>query len=394
MGEGRLTEALEFGAEPERDADWLRESWRETVRSVLVTEQRAFPANVLAVIAFGFAAAFLPNSGAYILPLVMRGLALVGAHLSYNHLRSRIDRNAALGPPLKLLAVMLFFGGMSWAFLLLPSLVATTDHPLRILIAGWTLVGVALVITMTATLRLQTGAYIAGFLATLFVGLAIEAPDTAAVYSAGVSVLAVGVLIFAFANVHQRKASADMLVENRRLNEDLAEALAQAEFLAKHDPLTGLFNRRALFEEALVDRAQHDTGHLLLVDLDHFKKLNDSYGHDTGDRVLIESSNLMRAAMRSYGPGHHFAARLGGEEFCVFLDEPDPGRAMVFSEDLREALFDLHGVAGLPPGATSASIGLSHHERGEAIDSSLQRADAAMYDAKGQGRNRVRQAER
>nr|WP_247713024.1 GGDEF domain-containing protein [Qipengyuania intermedia] len=185
-----------------------------------------------------------------------------------------------------------------------------------------------------------------------------------------------------------------MLVENRRLNEDLADALAQAEFLAKHDPLTGLYNRRALFEYGLVDGQTRETAHLMLVDLDHFKKINDTYGHDMGDRALIEVGKLMRDALRAYGEGHHFAARLGGEEFCVFLDEPDAERALVFAEDLREGLSMLHETVGLPSGATSASIGIGPHVRTSTIDDSIRLADAAMYDAKTEGRNRVRQVDR
>ena len=95
-----------------------------------------------------------------------------------------------------------------------------------------------------------------------------------------------------------------------------------------------------------------------------------------------------------YGPGYHFAARLGGEEFCLFIDEPDAAKALVFAEDLREAFSQLHEAVGLPAGALSALIGLTHHDRGETVDLSLQRADAAMYDAKTQGRNRVRRVER
>lgn len=389
-----MSEAQAFGTVTERDADWVRESWRETVRSVLINEHRAFPANVLSVVLFAGAASFLPNASAYILPLLMRVLALVGAHLSYNHLRSRIENGAPLEPALRLLGVMLFFGGMSWAYLLLPSLDPSVDHPLRVLVAGGTLVGVPLIVTMTATLRIPTLAYVAGFLITLFAGVILGEPDAAFVYSVGVTLLAAGVLIFAFANVRQREASADMLVENRRLNEDLAEALAHAEFLAKHDPLTGLYNRRALFEQRLVESAHNDTAHMLLIDLDHFKKLNDTFGHDTGDRALIEASKLMRDVMRDYGPGYHFAARLGGEEFCLFIDEPDAAKALVFAEDLREAFSQLHEAVGLPAGALSASIGLTHHDRGETVDLSLQRADAEMYDAKTQGRNRVRRVER
>ncbi|MBX7515044.1 diguanylate cyclase [Qipengyuania sp. GH38] len=383
-----------FTVAPERDADWLRESWRETVRSVLITEQRAFSANVLSVVAIAAAVLFLADPNAYVLPLIMRVLALVGAHMSYNHLRRQIDTGRSLDPALRILSIMLFFGGMSWAYLLLPSLAQPLNEPLRLLIAAGTITGVGLIVTMTAPLREQTFAFMVGFLLTLFVALYLYAGDALLPYAFGTTALVVGVSMFAFATAQQRSVSADMLVENRRLNEDLADALAQAEFLAKHDPLTGLYNRRALFEYGLVDGQTRETAHLMLVDLDHFKKINDTYGHDMGDRALIEVGKLMRDALRAYGEGHHFAARLGGEEFCVFLDEPDAERALVFAEDLREGLSMLHETVGLPSGATSASIGIGPHVRTSTIDDSIRLADAAMYDAKTEGRNRVRQVDR
>ncbi|MBX7496465.1 GGDEF domain-containing protein [Qipengyuania sp. 6B39] len=383
-----------FRVAPERDEDWRREAWRETVRSVLVTEQRAFVANVLSVAGIAIAASFLPNASAFVMPILMRLLAMTGAHMSYEHLRKRIDQGADLDPPLRLLAVMLFFGGMSWAYLLLPLIMVPFEHPVRLLIGSATMVGMALIVTMTAPLRKQTLAYISGFLITLFLGLMLAPQDMALPLGIGVTALVAGIAIFAFASSRQREFSADMLVENRRLNEELAETLAQAEFLAAHDPLTGLFNRRALFESDLAARAQCDRMHMLLVDLDHFKTLNDSHGHESGDRALVAVSGLMRDSMRGYGAGEHFAVRLGGEEFALFLDEGDEGRSLVFAEDLREAIAGLHAELGLPAGATSASIGLTHHDRGTSMDETLRRADEAMYDAKIGGRNRVRRHDR
>ena len=156
----------EFGMQPERDAEWEQECWRETVRSVLLTEHRAFSTNLLTILAIGIAASFMPNASAFVFPLIMRLLAAVGAHLSYRHLRRRMDLGQALDPPLRLLGVMLFFGGMSWGYLLLPLLVEPHLHPVRPLLVGGVLVGTALVITMTAPLRKQTLAFVAGFLVT------------------------------------------------------------------------------------------------------------------------------------------------------------------------------------------------------------------------------------
>lgn len=385
---------LEFGVEPERDEEWEQECWRETVRSVLLTESRAFPTNLLAILAIAIAASFLPNAKAFVFPIIMRVLAAVGTHLSYRHLRSRMDQGESLHPPLKLLGVMLFFGGMSWGYLLLPVLVDPYLHPVRLLIDGGVLVGTSLIVTMTAPLKEQTLAFISGFLVILFMGLWLAPPTYFAPLFIGFTALLTGVLLYAFASMRQRELSAEMLVENRRLNEELAEALAQAEFLAKHDPLTGLYNRRALFETDLAHRGSHPHFQLLLIDLDHFKKLNDNYGHDAGDRMLIVASNLMRDAMRGYSKGNHFAVRLGGEEFALFLDEHDDERAQLFAEDLREAISLLHHDLELPAGATSASIGMARHVCGEPVELAVGLADKAMYDAKSGGRNRIRRVER
>ena len=384
----------EFGVRPERDGEWEYECWRETVRSVLLTESRAFPTNLLTILAFAVAASFLPNGEAFVLPIVMRILAAVGTHLSYRHLRSRMDKGQPLHPPLRLLGVMLFFGGMSWGYLLLPLLIDPYVHPVRLLIVAGVLVGTSLIVTMTAPLKEQTLAFVSGFLVILFLGLWLAPPTYFAPLLIGFTALLAGVLLYAFASMRQREVSAEMLVENRRLNEDLAEALAQAEFLAKHDPLTGLYNRRALFETDMADRAGNGYFQLLLIDLDHFKNLNDTFGHDTGDRMLISASNLMRDAMRGHGEGAHFAVRLGGEEFAVFLDEPSDEESHRFAEDLREAISGLHVELALPPGATSASIGIARHSCGSPVDAAIGLADQAMYDAKSGGRNRIRRVER
>lgn len=383
-----------FGVASVKDAEWERECWRETVRSVLVTEQRAFPTNLLAIVAFAIAASFLPDPRPFILPLIMRVLAAVGTHLSYRHLRTRLDTGQDLGPPLQLLALMLFFGGMSWGYLLLPLLVEPYLHPLRLVLAGGALVGMALVVTMTAPLRLQAGSFMAGFLTILVLALSLAPRGDFLPTLTGLGALLAGIGMYAFASMRQREFSAEMLVENRRLSEDLAEALAHAEFLSKHDPLTGLYNRRALFESDIAQASQHDTMHLLLIDLDNFKKLNDRFGHDVGDRTLIALSDMLRQAMREYGEGNHFAVRLGGEEFALYLDEPDEEKAAQFAEDLREAIGGMHADLGLEAGATSASIGLSYHRVDEPVDEAIGRADKAMYDAKSQGRNRVRRSPR
>jgi two-component system, cell cycle response regulator len=163
--------------------------------------------------------------------------------------------------------------------------------------------------------------------------------------------------------------------------------------LAMIDPLTGLWNRRAFTEamEREILRAQRH-GHalsVLLLDVDHFKKVNDTYGHESGDQVLKGvAAALQRIARRSDQVG-----RWGGEEFVLGLAHAAMAGARVAAERLRRAIAETEVT--LPDGATvrvTASIGIAHVARGEALESVLARADQAMYNAKFRGRNCVETA--
>ena len=165
----------------------------------------------------------------------------------------------------------------------------------------------------------------------------------------------------------------------RRLNEE-----------SRQDALTGLGNRRA-FEEAIrkeMSSAQRSGRPLtlLMIDLDHFKRLNDTHGHDVGDRALRATGGVFQAAIAS----RDTCARIGGEEFAILLPGRDLDQAVFFAEQLRQNLQDVrlrvsNGAAGL-----TASIGVSQMIFGEdSWETLLQRADRALYQAKREGRNRV-----
>ncbi|WMJ68464.1 sensor domain-containing diguanylate cyclase [Stenotrophomonas sp. 24(2023)] len=163
-------------------------------------------------------------------------------------------------------------------------------------------------------------------------------------------------------------------------NADLAEQ-------SRTDALTGLPNRRAMavaLEEATtpVDGAAR-AACVALVDIDHFKNINDFQGHATGDRVLAELGVLLR----SHFAGHGLAARYGGEEFVALMPGTGLHEAELQCEFLRMA------VAELPLGfPVTVSIGVAAHRPGDSIDQTLARADAALYRAKAGGRNRVERA--
>ncbi|WP_060507845.1 GGDEF domain-containing protein [Pseudomonas sp. NBRC 111124] len=176
------------------------------------------------------------------------------------------------------------------------------------------------------------------------------------------------------------------------------EALGYREHLEEQrqkaliDPLTGLPNRAAWTEQ--VDREmldwQENGGHLAMAifDLDHFKRINDSYGHLAGDKVLKIVADQLRKRLRA----RDFIARFGGEEFVLLLPQTSPAAAAQVAEALRAAVeacpFHFKGERVV----ITTSIGLSAFRSGERGDQVLKRADAALYRAKDQGRNRVEQS--
>jgi diguanylate cyclase (GGDEF)-like protein len=144
------------------------------------------------------------------------------------------------------------------------------------------------------------------------------------------------------------------------------------------DPLSGLLNRRG-FEEGL-DAA------LTVCDIDHFKSVNDRFGHAGGDRVIERFAECLRAAAE----GQHLAGRIGGEEFALLLDNADATTARLFAEGVRIAFSNV-AVPGIPPGTRlTASFGVAEAIPGETADSLFLRADKTLYEAKNMGRDCVR----
>jgi diguanylate cyclase (GGDEF)-like protein len=163
-----------------------------------------------------------------------------------------------------------------------------------------------------------------------------------------------------------------------------ADLIARAQHAANHDHLTGAHSRRAFFELASRERAraQRRGGplSLLLFDVDHFKRINDTHGHATGDRVLVDIVERTGAVVRSIDT----VARVGGEEFAVLLPDTGAETALVVAERLRHSL----DRALDAPGYT-VSIGAATLQADETVDAMLSRADAALYAAKAGGRNAV-----
>jgi diguanylate cyclase (GGDEF)-like protein len=172
------------------------------------------------------------------------------------------------------------------------------------------------------------------------------------------------------------------IAERKRVEAALAEA-------AQTDALTGLLNRRAIItglqaEVSRYNRTQAPFS-LLVCDIDHFKRVNDTYGHDVGDQVLKNVSDRLRTACRQ----HDLIARWGGEEFVVLLPETDLQGGMAAAEKLRESMTADVFPAGVQDLDLTLSIGVAAYEPGQTLDDCVKAADTAMYQAKSLGRNRV-----
>jgi len=166
-----------------------------------------------------------------------------------------------------------------------------------------------------------------------------------------------------------------LLMASERLREEF-------EHIATHDGLTGALTRRAVLaagKQELERWQRYDRPlSLLLLDIDHFKRINDEHGHLVGDRVLVDFVAVVQQTLRHADS----LGRYGGEEFIVLLPETDAAAALVAAQRMRAAVAQA--------GACTASIGLSSLRAGdEHLDTLLARADAALYRAKAQGRNRV-----
>jgi diguanylate cyclase (GGDEF)-like protein len=160
--------------------------------------------------------------------------------------------------------------------------------------------------------------------------------------------------------------------------------LAQEE-LARVDPLTGLLNRRAFLERCDQEQLRHSrhpgTLSLVLLDLDHFKSVNDRFGHQAGDKALRDFSEALAKTLRVTD----VQARIGGEEFAVLMLATDGGKAAEIGDRVRAEV----ATIALPDGFLTTSLGVAEWDGVEPFEAWFARADRALYRAKEQGRNRV-----
>ena len=176
----------------------------------------------------------------------------------------------------------------------------------------------------------------------------------------------------------------------KQTNKELARLNEQLYEFATTDDMTSLFNRRHFLEIAQreLDQLQRTKkmGAVLMIDIDHFKNINDSHGHAAGDQILIEVAKLLKDNLRDYD----IVGRIGGEEFAMFLPNSHIETATQIAERIREKTANLSTSFQQKSISLTISVGLTAIQENEkSIDSIINRADKALYQAKYSGRNTV-----
>lgn len=200
-------------------------------------------------------------------------------------------------------------------------------------------------------------------------------------------------ILAATAEIESKNAALEQqLSDSRQQIEGLHDSLEVIRFESLTDQLTGLANRKHFNERLEQAIADAERGHrklcLALCDIDHFKRFNDTYGHQTGDQVL----RLVGAAIRGQIKGHDLAARYGGEEFAIIMLDTELRQAAQLTEKIRTAVVEKELAkksTGESLGRVTLSGGVTNYLPGEPIETLIERADALLYEAKRSGRNRV-----
>jgi diguanylate cyclase (GGDEF)-like protein len=207
-------------------------------------------------------------------------------------------------------------------------------------------------------------------------------PEIELIYFSLCAIVVVGVVVLS-------SRLATMRERLRTQRRELELAVVRIGELATHDELTGLVNRRRMQELLEQDRRRSQrAGHpwcLALIDVDHFKRVNDEHGHAVGDEVLRALARIGLAQVRK----NDVLARWGGEEFVLLLQDIEPSMALIAVDRLRQRVVAEPVCCGGLELPITFSAGLAQHIVGETVEQTLARADHALYEAKAQGRNRI-----
>lgn len=375
------------GAVSEADVDQL--SQRTFLENIpLSNATNAIPFSLIALCCFS-----LPEWRLMALLLVLNASAIIGMYLVSKRLRLVSDpvHTARLWRVYEGLA---FASGVLWAAMMAPVVTSLGRDIGSMFVCVVIIVSIAVTSIVVATQWRSFLCFLAGVMLCLipqtiyYLDMIGPIPLVATI---GL-VPALGALAHAVRK--QNRMMFRTQLEKDKLADDLAHALAAAEYLASRDSLTGLYNRRA-FEEmahAIQEDGTSSPLSLVLIDLDHFKAINDQHGHGIGDSVLRKTAELIAGTagpLGIVGRGDGAVARWGGEEFILLLRNCAPENALRLAERLRHGLTELRSGDWPDSLVVSGSLGVAEWMPDTSLHLGISQADEAMYRAKKEGRNRV-----
>ncbi len=274
--------------------------------------------------------------------------------------------------------------GIIWAAMMLDvgTLIGGSDAVLT----TWVTILVTMVVSILLAAPIAGIAFplLSGFTAAGIAGILLFDKDFSSFAQMALIFMCVALFIIAKAVNFQAHKSCRDGIEVERLSQRLAEELRRTSWLSRHDSLTSLLNRSAL-QDRIGELGDMQTP-LILLDIDHFKQINDSYGHGQGDEVIAAVSVCIRETLDEAAPGA-LAARWGGEEFIIALPGCETG-ADDIAQRLCAAVAKLTHQDWPARLRVTGSLGVAHGPA-SAFSSTFKSADSAMYEAKEQGRNRV-----
>ncbi len=287
-----------------------------------------------------------------------------------------------------------FVSGLLWAGMMLPVITTLGQDLASMFVCVIIIVNVAVTSMVVATQLRQLLSFLAGVLLCLIPQTLAYLPIIGPIPL--MATIGLGPALIGLTNA-VRKQDRRMVrtqLENQQLADSLAEALAVAEYLASRDSLTGLYNRRAFEELAAGVRADEPATplSLILLDLDHFKTINDLHGHGIGDAVLKQTAQLIESKvppLNVVGRGDGAVTRWGGEEFILLLRGATLAQAAQLAEALRQGLAGLRDPQWPEGLVVTGSLGVARWPEGVPLHLGISLADTAMYQAKNAGRNRV-----
>lgn len=375
---------------------------RALIRGLIQREYSAIYSSTAGIILILFVAYPMAISPTIGLIAIGRLLSLVASVTLARRIQLALRERRDIKRDLRLLTISSGFATFSWGAFLWP-LEISHGNPMSTFI-------IILAVIIAVSLQSVTNAYHRPVFNAVLIGAVVAiAPKIYAIYDVtgiglgfGASMLLVILSGYGRINGVRARRMIVLQIKNRRIsqrlqkaNEKISEALAEATWFAQRDPLTGLRNRRA-FRESLTERLECDElakgSYLCLLDIDHFKSVNDTFGHNVGDMVLKSVAKVLQS-LEAQGEVLQ-TGRWGGEEFVLLVAAENPRDAHLRLEFMRQQIGAMGAEVPEWPKhlRVKASAGAAQLTSADQIDQALHLADTQLYNAKSHGRNCLRLA--